>query len=312
VRIARRTPAVLLLAVLTLSACGGGEGSPESEPSASAGEGFPATVTDARGEVTLDAAPQRIVSLSPSSTEMLFAIGAGDQVVAADEYSNFPEEAPTTDLSGFTPSVEAISEHDPDLVVLARDAEDTAAQLDEVEIPVLVMEAAVGLDDTYAQMRLLGEATGHAEEADAAATEVENEVDEIVATTREELGETDLTYYHELDAGMYSVTSETFIGQVYSEFGLENIADAAEDTAGGYPQLSAEFVVEQNPDLVFLAYGGEDAAAELAERPAFDTVTAVENGDVVELDPDIASRWGPRVVDLAESVSAAVTAAQGR
>ncbi|WP_067966928.1 ABC transporter substrate-binding protein [Nocardiopsis trehalosi] len=311
-RIARRTPAVLLLAVLTLSACGGGEGSPESEPSASAGEGFPATVTDARGEVTLDAAPQRIVSLSPSSTEMLFAIGAGDQVVAADEYSNFPEEAPTTDLSGFTPSVEAISEHDPDLVVLARDAEDTAAQLDEVEIPVLVMEAAVGLDDTYAQMRLLGEATGHAEEADAAATEVENEVDEIVATTREELGETDLTYYHELDAGMYSVTSETFIGQVYSEFGLENIADAAEDTAGGYPQLSAEFVVEQNPDLVFLAYGGEDAAAELAERPAFDTVTAVENGDVVELDPDIASRWGPRVVDLAESVSAAVTAAQGR
>jgi iron complex transport system substrate-binding protein len=312
VRIARRTPAALLLAVLTLSACGGGEGSPESEPSASAGEGFPATVTDARGEVTLDAAPQRIVSLSPSSTEMLFAIGAGDQVVAADEYSNFPEEAPTTDLSGFTPSVEAISEHDPDLVVLARDAEDTAAQLDEVEIPVLVMEAAVGLDDTYAQMRLLGEATGHAEEADAAATEVENEVDEIVATTREELGETDLTYYHELDAGMYSVTSETFIGQVYSEFGLENIADAAEDTAGGYPQLSAEFVVEQNPDLVFLAYGGEDAAAELAERPAFDTVTAVENGDVVELDPDIASRWGPRVVDLAESVSAAVTAAQGR
>jgi iron complex transport system substrate-binding protein len=312
VRIARRTPAALLLAVLTLSACGGGEGSPESEPSASAGEGFPATVTDARGEVTLDAAPQSIVSLSPSSTEMLFAIGAGDQVVAADEYSNFPEEAPTTDLSGFTPSVEAISEHDPDLVVLARDAEDTAAQLDEVEIPVLVMEAAVGLDDTYAQMRLLGEATGHAEEADAAATEVENEVDEIVATTREELGETDLTYYHELDAGMYSVTSETFIGQVYSEFGLENIADAAEDTAGGYPQLSAEFVVEQNPDLVFLAYGGEDAAAELAERPAFDTVTAVENGDVVELDPDIASRWGPRVVDLAESVSAAVTAAQGR
>jgi iron complex transport system substrate-binding protein len=312
VRIARRTPAALLLAVLTLSACGGGEGSPESEPSASAGEGFPATVTDARGEVTLDAAPQRIVSLSPSSTEMLFAIGAGDQVVAADEYSNFPEEAPTTDLSGFTPSVEAISEHDPDLVVLARDAEDTAAQLDEVEIPVLVMEAAVGLDDTYAQMRLLGEATGHAEEADAAATEVEDEVDEIVATTREELGETDLTYYHELDAGMYSVTSETFIGQVYSEFGLENIADAAEDTAGGYPQLSAEFVVEQNPDLVFLAYGGEDAAAELAERPAFDTVTAVENGDVVELDPDIASRWGPRVVDLAESVSAAVTAAQGR
>ncbi|MFC4560281.1 ABC transporter substrate-binding protein [Nocardiopsis mangrovi] len=306
-RIARPTPAVLVLAALTLSACSGQE---SAEPdSAAPAEGFPATVTDARGEVTLDTAPERIVSLSPSSTEMLFAIGAGDRVAAVDEYSDFPEEAPVTDLSGFTPSVEAISEHDPDLVVLAREAEDTAEQLEQIDVPVLVMPAAVTLDDTYSQMRLLGEATGHAEEAAQAADEVEAEVDGIVEAAREEIGDTDLSYYHELDDGMYSVTSETFIGQIYAEFGLTNIADSVEDTAGGYPQLSAEYVVEEDPDLIFLAYGGADAADDLAGRPAFDGITAVRNGDIVELDPDVASRWGPRVADLAATVAEAVTAA---
>ncbi|MDA0562805.1 ABC transporter substrate-binding protein [Streptomonospora sp. S1-112] len=309
-RSARRLPAVLLLAALTLSACGGGQESADQDPgAASPGEGFPVTVEDGSGEVTIEARPERIVSLSPSSTEMLFEIGAGDQVVAADEFSNYPEDAPTTDLSGFTPSVEAVSEYNPDLVVLARDAEDAAAQLREVDVPVLLIPAAETLDDTYAQMRMLGEATGHAQEADEAADRVESELDAVVEETTAEVGEVDLTYYHELDDGMYSATSQTFIGQVYERFGLENIADEAEDAAGGYPQLSPEFIVDQNPDLVFLAYGGEDAADDVRQRPAFDTVTAVKNDDIVQLDPDIASRWGPRVVDLAESVSEAVTAA---
>nr|WP_218903096.1 ABC transporter substrate-binding protein [Streptomonospora nanhaiensis] len=303
-------PAVLLLAALTLSACGGGqEPADQDQGAASPGEGFPVTVEDGTGEVTIEARPERIVSLSPSSTEMLFEIGAGDQVVAADEFSNYPEDAPTTDLSGFTPSVEAVSEYNPDLVIMARDAEDAAAQLREVDVPVLLIPAAETLDDTYSQMRMLGEATGHAQEADEAADRVESELDAVVQETTEEVGEVDLTYYHELDDGMYSATSQTFIGQVYERFGLENIADEAEDTAGGYPQLSAEFIVDQNPDLVFLAYEGEDAVADLRGRPAFDSVTAVKNDDIVQLDPDIASRWGPRVVDLAESVSEAVTAA---
>ncbi|RCV49452.1 ABC transporter substrate-binding protein [Marinitenerispora sediminis] len=310
-RVPRRLLAVPLLTVLAVSGCA--SGAPEETEAAAPSAGFPVTVTDARGEVTLDEAPQRIVSLSPSGTEILFAVGAGDQVVAADEYSDYPAEAPTTDLSGFTPSVEAISDHDPDLVVLARDAEDTATQLDELHIPVLLLPAAEDLDDTYDQMRLLGSATGHADEGAAAAEEVQGAIDEIVSDTRDQLGEADTSYYHELDAGLYSVTSDTFVGQVYSLFGLRNIADEAADTAGGYPQLSAEFVVEQDPDLIFLSYPGGDAAvADLADRPAFDTIAAVENGDVVALDPDTASRWGPRVVDFTQDVADALLAAEGR
>ncbi|WP_017589553.1 ABC transporter substrate-binding protein [Nocardiopsis ganjiahuensis] len=327
-RIARKLPVALLGTALALTACG--TTGPESEPDAAEetgtasvecgapepaadrapiGDGsFPVTVTGATGDLTLDEAPERIVSLSPSNTETLFAIGAGERVEAADEYSNYPDEAPTTDLSGFTPSVEAISEYDPDLVILSDSAIDTAEQLDAVDIPTLVLGGAADLEGVYAQIRMLGEATGNTEEADAEATRVENEFNEIVDSTCAELGDTELSFYQELDETLYSATSSTFVGQIYDAFGLVNIADRADDDeSGGYPQLSAEFVVEENPDLIFLSYGDEAAVTAVTERPAFDTVSAVETDSVHLLDADIASRWGPRVVDFAQAVGDAVS-----
>ncbi|KIH97934.1 ABC transporter substrate-binding protein [Streptomonospora alba] len=306
---ARRLPAALLLAALTLSACGGTQNSGQDQETSGQDAGFPVTVEDPSGEVTIESAPKRIVSLSPTATEMLFAVGAGDEVVAADEHSDHPEEAPTTDLSGFTPSIEAISEYDPDLVVLARDAEDAAKQLRKVDVPVLLIPAATTLGDAYDQMRMLGEATGNPDQGAEVADQVKSDVDAIVEETADEVGDADLSVYHELDEAMYSATSDTFIGQVYDRFGLENIADSAEDASGGYPQVSAEYVVDRNPDLIFLAYGGKNVVESVRERPAFDGVAAVENDGVVKLDADASSRWGPRVVDLAESVSDAVTAA---
>ncbi|MFD6952996.1 ABC transporter substrate-binding protein [Nocardiopsis sp. TSRI0078] len=309
-RTARHLPLALLGTALLLTACGAQEGgSPESDAGTGEGEGaFPVTVTDATGEVTLEEAPERIVSLSASHTEMLFAIGAGDQVEAVDEYSTYPEEAPTTSLSGFEPNVEAIVEHDPDLVVLARSAEETASQLETVGVPTLVLDAAVDLEDTYGQIRLLGEATGNAEEADAEAERVESEFDAIVENVREQVGDTELSFYQELDETSYAATSDTFVGDVYESFGLVNIADAADadGAAGGYPQLSQEYIVEEDPDLIFLSYGDDSTVTEVTERPAFDTVTAVRNDAVYLLDADIASRWGPRVVEFADLIGQAV------
>ncbi|MEU3019705.1 ABC transporter substrate-binding protein [Nocardiopsis sp. NPDC007018] len=327
-RIARHLPVALLGATLALTACGTTDAEPESEPAqdngtasagcgapepaadrASVGDGtFPVTVTDVVGDVTVEAAPERIVSLSPSNTEMLFSIGAGDQVEAVDDYSDYPAEAPTTDLSGFTPNVEAISEYDPDLVILADSAVDTADQLEAVDIPVLVLPGATGLEDVYAQIRLLGDVTGRTDEADTEADRIESEFGEIVEAACAEIGGTELTFYQELDDTLFSATSGTFVGQVYDAFGLVNIADQADDgESGGYPQLSAEFVVEEDPDLIFLSYGDESSVDAVAERPAFDTVSAVENGSVYLLDADTSSRWGPRVVDFARSVGEAVT-----
>ncbi|MDP8953931.1 MAG: ABC transporter substrate-binding protein [Actinomycetota bacterium] len=248
--------------------------------------------------------PERIVSLSPTATEMLFAIGAGDQVVAVDDQSNFPPEAPTTDLSGFNPNLEAITTYQPDLVVLSGDRDGLVAGLETLGIETIVNEVAVTLDDTYDQIAGLAIATGHEDEGAEVVAGMRRDIDALVARVPER--PEPLTYYHELDDTLYSVTSDTFIGQIYALAGLKSVADAADPTGefGGYPQLSPELVVDADPDFIFLADTkccGQSAET-LAQRPGFQTLSAVAEGRVVELDDDIASRWGPRVVDFLATV----------
>jgi iron complex transport system substrate-binding protein len=267
---------------------------------------FPVTIDAASGPVTLTARPERIVSLSATATEMLFAVDAGEQVVAVDEFSTYPPEAPVTDLSGFTPNIEAISAHDPDLVVSSNGDAELVDGLGALKIPVLVLPAAVTLDDSYAQIEQLGVATGHVAEAAEVVATMQSQLEELAASITQP--DEPLTYYHELDTTYFSVTSQTFLGEVYAMLGLENIADPADEDASGYPQLSAEFIIEQDPDLIFLADAkccGQDLAA-VSQRPGWGSLTAVQQGAVVALDDDIASRWGPRTPDLLEAVAEAV------
>ena len=309
-----RLAAVLAALCLVLAACGddddtvassGDAATPEetteaAETPADEESSFPVTVTVAGTDTTIEAEPQAIVSLSPTATEMLFAIGAGDQVVAVDDFSNFPEEAPVTDLSGFDPNVEAIIGYEPDLVILSGDRNDVVAGLAAVDVPTIVLDSALTIDDTYTQIEVLGAATGHVGDAAEVVAGMQSDIEELAAQVAER--DEPLTYYHELDDTFFSVTSETFIGEIYALAGLENIADAAEGAAdaGGYPQLSAEFIIDADPDLVFLADTkccGQDAAT-VAARPGWADLTAVQQDGVVELDDDIASRWGPRIVDF--------------
>ena len=272
---------------------------------------FPITVQGTNGPVTIEAQPTRIVSLSPTATEDLFAIGAGDQVIAVDDQSTFPAEAPITDLSGFEPNVEAIAGFSPDLVVYATETGDLGASLEGLGITALQLDAAATLDEAFAQIEQLGLATGHKVEATTLVAELAAEVDEIVAGVDPSAG---LTFYYELDDTFYSVTSETFIGQLFELLGLENIADAAGKGSGGYPQLSAEYIIEADPDLVFLADTkccGQSPAT-VAERPGWDQIAAVTGNGVIPLDDDVASRWGPRVVDLLRQVADAAAAVEAR
>jgi iron complex transport system substrate-binding protein len=247
--------------------------------------------------------------MSATSTEMLFAIGAGDQVVAADQQSNFPPEAPTTDLSAYEPNIEAITTYEPDLVVVS-DPGELQDGLEQVGIEVLVAPAATTLEDTYDQILELGDVTGHAEEAAEVVDEMKADIEELVADLPER--DQPLTYFHELDDTLYTVTSSTFIGELYSLAGLENVADPADadGQSGGYPQLSAEFLVDADPDLVFLADTKccQQDLATFAARPGFADLTAVATEQVVPLDDDIASRWGPRVVDFLRIIIEAVEA----
>ena len=245
------------------------------------------------------------MSLSPTATEMLFAIGAGSQVVAVDSNSNYPKEAPRTDLSAYQPNIESIAGYKPDLVVYSDDPGELAAGLSKLGIPAMKEPAATRLDDTYAQIDQLGRATGHTAEAAKLVATMRAEIAKIVAAGRPERH---LTYYHELDKNLYTATSKTFIGQLYSLLGMENIADAADRQKSGYPQLSAEYVVKANPDLIFLADTKccDQSARTVAARDGWEKLTAVRSGGVVELDDDVASRWGPRVVDFLKTVAAKV------
>ena len=297
----------LLAALLALTGCGGtssGDDGAGATGSGSADAAFPVTVTGDNGELTLDERPTSIVSMSATATEMLFAIGAGDQVSAVDSTSDYPADAPVTDLSAFTPSAEAILAHSPDLVVLSDDMNGIVAALGKLDVPTLLLGGAQNLDDSYAQIRTLGEATGHADEAARVSADMQQRIAAAVASVP--ASAYGMRVYHELDPTYYSAAGSTFIGGIYTMFGLQNIADAAPDAAGGYPQLSAEYVVGQQPDLIVLADTKccAQTAEAVAQRPAFDTVPAVVSGRVLAADDDVASRWGPRIADFAESVAA--------
>ncbi|RZU30422.1 ABC transporter substrate-binding protein [Blastococcus saxobsidens] len=301
----RLVPVAALLALApAIAACGGSDEAPSSSgTTSSAGGDFPVTVTGDDGELTLDEQPEQIVVLSATATEMLFAIGADEQVEAVDSTSNHPAEAPVTDLSSFTPNAEAIAGYGPDLVVLSDDQNGIVDALDRLEVPTLLLGAAESLEDSYAQLETLGQATGHAEEAAEVVAGMRERIAEAVDAAGE--GTEGLRVYHELDPTYYSATSGTFIGEVYQLFGLENIADGSPEAAGGYPQLSAEYVVGQQPDLIVLAdtVCCDQSAETVAQRPAFDTVPAVTEGRVLEANDDIASRWGPRIVEFVEAVA---------
>lgn len=291
------------LATLLAACSSGGSRTHVAAAGQKTGAAFPVTVQSAQGPVTLKAEPKAIVSLSPTATETLFAIGAGPQVTAVDDQSNFPANAPKTDLSGFKPNVEAIAARKPDLVVVADDSAGLSGALGKVGVPVLVQPAVKTLDDAFAQIDQLGQATGHTAPAHELVVRMRADIDATVAAATKP--GRPVRIYHEVDQTLYTATSSTFIGQLYKKLGAQNIADAADD-GSGYPQLSAEFVVKANPQAIFLADAkccGQSRET-VAARPGFAGVDAVRTGTVIPLDEDIASRWGPRIVDLVKILAA--------
>ena len=295
---------VVALSVAVVTACGS-----TSTPAAPVAQTahYPITISEPDGRtVTISQAPQHIVSLSPTATEMLFAIGAGSQVAAVDNDSNFPSNAPTTKLSGFEPNIEAIAAYKPDLVVVSQDINGVVKGVSALNIPVLLEPAAKNLDDTYSQIKELGAVTGHPDKATALVSSMKSQV----ATFAQALAKPrrKLKVYHELDDTYYSATSATFIGQLYKLLGLDNIADGATAAAPDYPQLSAEYIVSSSPDLIVLADTKccNQTYSTVAARPGWGAIAAVRSGQVLGVDDDIASRWGPRVIDFLYAVGPAL------
>lgn len=278
---------------------------PGEDSEAAAEPDFPVTVSGTGFSVTLPERPEAVISLSPTATEMLFAIGAGGQVTAVDDQSDFPEGVPATDLSGWQPNVEAIAAYQPDLVVVSYDPGGLADSLGALDIPVIIQGAASDLDQVYEQLRQLGAATGNLGEAAELSGQMQSRIEELA----EQYGPTGagLSFYYELDDTHYSASSATIQGQVFALFGLENIADGQE-AAGPYPQLSAEYIVQSDPDIIFFGCGEfcSTTAESISAREGWDSIKAVRNGDIIALDADVSSRWGPRLTEFVQLVGEAL------
>lgn len=302
----RRILAFLAAPLISLAACGGSDLSSDTTaaPDVAVDEvTYPVTVTAANGDVTLEAKPTKIVSLSPTATEMLYAIGAGDQVAAVDDMSNYPAEsaAKASKLSGFEPNVEAIAAYEPDLVVISNDIASIAQQLTSLNIPVWLGSAAATLDDVYTQIDQLGTLTGNASSAQSVVTQMKGDIESALSGVEMLV---DVPVFWELDDTYYSITSNTFVGALLSQFGFKSIADGVE-AGNDYPQLNAESIIAANPKVIFLADTkccAQDATS-VAARPGWSAIEAVTNSNIVALDDDVASRWGPRIVDLMKALA---------
>ncbi len=253
--------------------------------------------------------PKRIISLSPSATETLFAIGAGKQVIAVDDLSNYPSNAPITKLSAFSPNVEALLNYKPDLIILNADATkalEVKAALEKLKIAVFLEKAPDNLKQAYAEVTALGRATGNLSGEHSTISAMKSRITTAIKSAKKSKP---ITFFHELDNTLYSATSDSFIGKVYKDFNLKNIADpAASADSAGYPQLQSEYLIKANPRIIFLAdaqYG--ESITTLATRPGWNGITAVKNKDVVALPEDIPSRWGPRLADFYEFIAKSIS-----
>jgi iron complex transport system substrate-binding protein len=279
-----------------------------ASPAQAAATKYPITVKFGGYTTTIAKKPTKIISLSPSATEILYAVGAGSQILAVDNLSNYPANAPVSEISAFEPSVEAILAKKPDLVLLSIDstkAPQIRNALVKLGIPVLMEKAPATLKDVYAENTLLARVTDRQAGAVKLNASMAKSIKEILAKAKKS---SKIRIFHELDDTYYSVTSNTFIGKVYKDFGAVNIADAAAGADNsGYPQLSAEYLLKSDPQVIFLADAQYGVTADsVSKRAGWSQISAVKNKKIVELPADIPSRWGPRLVDFYKLIGASL------
>ena len=243
--------------------------------------------------------PDRIISLSPTATEMLFAIGAGENVVAVDNHSNFPKEAPLTNLSALEPNLEAIALYEPDLVIIAFDIGNLKAGLDAVGIEVLMLPAVQTVEEALQQILEIGDVTGNEESAEKLILKMRRQINTI---SLERKGKSKFSVYHELDENFYSPSRWSFLGNIYDILGFKNIADEADPAKTGYPKLSAEYILSSNPDIIVTSGLGNDSLLQFASRPGWNAINAVQNEAIIMVEADISGRWGPRMVEFCEQI----------
>jgi iron complex transport system substrate-binding protein len=304
-----------LAAILALGACSTAASSlqPTALPSSDTTEPelYPLTYDDVLGRsVTIEARPQRIVSLAPSITETLYAIGAGPQIVGRTDYDNYPPEVEAVpSVGGFDASaisVETIVALEPDLVIGGSIYQaDLANTLQDAGLTVIVLEPE-NITDILTTIQILGDVTGHIGEADAVITDMRVRIDAVtekIAAIPED--DHPLVFYEVWHEPLMTASNKTFIGELIVLAGGVNIFGNLEEA---YPTISAEQIIEENPSIILgpSSHSDQLTAAMIAARSGWESLKAVQDEAIVIIDGDIISRAGPRVVDALEAIAAAL------
>lgn len=270
---------------------------------------FPLTLTDAVGqEITLEEAPKSIISMIPSNTEILFALGLDEEIVGVNEYESYPEKALEKEkIGGMEFNIEKIISLNPDIVFAHESivgmAEAGLQQLRDSGVKVYVVQDAKDFDTTYTTIEQIGRATGKFEEAQAIIEDMKAKVDEIQEKVVKV--ETKKTVFVETSdvPEIYTPGNGTFMQEILTMINAENIMSDKE----GWFQVNPEEIVSRNPDVMLITYDYVEGIIEkVKQRDGFDTVTAIQNDEVVQVDEDATSRPGPRLVEGLEEVAKAV------
>lgn len=302
--------------VAALAACGGDDGEAERQftddptpiEGVSTTSPFPVRFIRSDGkDLVVDQPVRRVVSLSPGATEILYAIGAQQTLVAVDNNANYPPEVST--LSGrvdaYQPNIEAIAAFEPDLVIVANNIDGIVEALDRLSIPVLYIDLDTqvkSVDDVFGQIGLLGRLTGTDAAASTLLGNLNARVDAIEARMQALASQDAPAFYHELDGELYSISNDTFIGSLYRILKARNIAGDGGGIA--YPQLTQEAIIAENPDIIVLADEAFGVTIDsVKSRPGWDAIKAVRDDQIFSIDPDIISRPGPRIVDALEQLA---------
>ncbi|TCJ03704.1 ABC transporter substrate-binding protein [Cytobacillus praedii] len=309
----------LLLAVGLLAGCGASSDNQKENENASGEEtkapkeesAFPVTIKDALdNEVVIEEKPEKIVSLIPSNTEIVFGLGLGEQVVGVNDYDNYPEEVNEIEKIGSMEfNVEKIISLKPNLVLAhassAHNSVEGLQQLKDAGITVLVVNDAKNFDEVYQSIEMIGTANGVKDKAEALVAEMKGKLEEIKAKAQEIKTEDQKTVFVEVAPApeIFTPGKNTFMDVMLQTIHAKNIV-----TEDGWLPMDPEAIIERNPDVIITTHGyyTEDPVGNVTSRDGWQDITAVKNKQVVDVDSDMVTRTGPRLVEGVEELAKAV------
>lgn len=304
-----RSAGLLLILLLMVGLVGCQKDQPQPQTYNNKGAVYPLAITDDAGRtVTLDKQPQRIVSLSPSHTEILFALGLGERVVGVTNYCDYPQEALSKPkIGGFsTPSVEKIIETNPDLVLAGDMHQQTVAALETAKIKVLVFTPNT-LEEIFTTMTTIGKAAGESEKTQKLVDGLRQRSSVVGQKVAQAQGAKPRVFYEVWHEPLMSASQNTLIGEMITLAGGENIIATSADL---YPMINEEIILEKNPDIMLHSYGHGDnkspSVEQILQRPGWQHLTFVKSKNVVGLEANLVNRYGPRSVDALEQVAKAI------